>query len=333
MAEPAIGYARGMRMREEPDMQKTTRRGMAGGPSRRRVLGGALALIGATAIRSPALAIGRRALGDDELITINDGTLTLPIDFTFPDAPREELLALLAGSGSSTEVLEPDCNVTLLRRGNRLVIFDAGSGSNFVPTAGLLLEGLDEAGIDPADVTDVVFTHAHPDHLWGVADDFDELVFPNASYLIGQKEWDFWSSPDAISQVPEDRQNFVAGAQNRFAMIEDRIGFIAPGDEVLPGVEAVDTAGHTPGHLSFLVHGTEESVLVAGDALTNQPVTFAHPEWPSGSDQDPELAITTRLALLDRLAADRSGIIGYHMPHPGIGHVERDGTAYRFVPA
>lgn len=314
-------------------MQHLTRSGTAGGASRRQVLGGALALLGATAIGSPAFAIGRRALGDDELITINDGILALPIDFAFPDAPREALLALLAESGSSTEVLEADCNVTLLRRGDRLAIFDTGSGPNFVPTGGLLLEGLEEVGIDPADVTDVIFTHAHPDHLWGVVDDFDELVFPNASYLIGQKEWDFWSSPDAISQVPEDRQSFVVGAQNRFAMIEERIAFIAPGDEVLPGVEAVDTAGHTPGHLSFLVHGTGESVLVAGDALTNQPVTFAHPEWPSGSDHDPELAIKTRLVLLDRLATERSGLIGYHIPHPGIGLVERNGEAYRFVPA
>ncbi|MHB1110627.1 MAG: MBL fold metallo-hydrolase [Devosia sp.] len=284
------------------------------------------------ALASPARAIGRRTLGDAELITVSDGTLTFPMAFAFPDAPQEELLELLTDNGLPTDMLVPDCNVTLLRRGDRLAIFDVGSGPNFMPTAGILLEGLQEAGIDPAEVTDVVFTHAHPDHLWGVVDDFDELVFPNASYLIGRAEWDFWSSPDALSQVPEDRQSFVAGAQNRFALIEDRIGFIEPGDEVLPGVEAVDTAGHTPGHLSFMVHDKDESVLIVGDALTNFAVSFAHPEWRTGSDQDQELAIKARLALLDRLAADKASIIGYHLPHPGLGVVERAGAAYRFVP-
>ncbi len=302
-------------------------------PGRRLVLEGGLALLGAVVLGTPAFAIGRRTIGDGELVTVNDGTLSLPVSFAFPAAPQAELLGLLAEAGLPADVLAPDCNVTLLRRGDRLAIFDAGSGPNFVPTAGLLLEGLQEAGIDPTEVTDVIFTHAHPDHLWGIVDDFDELVFPNASYQIGQAEWDFWSSPEAFSQVPEDRQTFVVGAQNRFALIEDRISFINPGDEVLPGVEALDTAGHTPGHLSFLVHGDGESVLVAGDAVTNQPVTFAHPEWPSGSDQDRERAVKTRLALLDRLAAERSGIIGYHLPHPGMGAVERDGNAYRFVPA
>lgn len=316
-------------------MQVTAKWFPQGRRSRRLVLKAGLAFLGAGAaamLASPARAIGRRPIGDAELITVSDGTLTLPMAFAFPDAPHAELLELLADNGLPNDVLVPDCNVTLLRRGDRLAIFDVGSGPNFVPTAGVLLAGLQEAGIDPAEVTDVVFTHAHPDHLWGVVDDFDELVFPNATYLIGRSEWEFWSSPDAFSQVAEDRQSFVVGAQNRFALIEDRMGFIEPGDEMLSGVEAVDTAGHTPGHLSFLIHGASESVLVVGDALYSV-ISFAHPEWPSGSDQDQELAIKTRLALLDRLAADKAAIIGYHLPHPGLGAVEREGAAYRFVPA
>src|SRR5690606_3702710 len=102
---------------------------------------------------------------------------------------------------------------------------------NFTSSTGRLAEGLTEAGIDPAEVTDVVFTHAHPDHLWGLTDDFDELVFPEADYHIGQVEWDFWSSPDLVDRVAEDRQSFVVGAQARFAAMDGRVRFLKDGDE------------------------------------------------------------------------------------------------------
>jgi len=293
-------------------------------------------LFGAVALVLPnpgrlAHASGRLEIGDGEILTFTDGTLTLPVMPTFPDVAKQELEELLTANGMALDVLTPDCNVTVLRRGDRMAIFDVGSGSNFVPTAGKLLDNLTDAGIDPAEVTDVVFTHAHPDHIWGVTDDLDELVFPNASYHIGQAEWDFWSSPDALSAMPEDRQTFVVGAQNRFEAIGERVSFIKPGDEVLPGVETVDTAGHTPGHLSFLIHGGGESVLVAGDAISNAVISFARPEWPTASDQDPQLGGKTRKALLERLASEKTRLIGYHLPHPGTGMVERKDNAYRFV--
>lgn len=302
--------------------------------TRRDILRSAVGLAGAAALAVSVRPVWAQTLasGAGELTVLSDGTLTLPMSFAFPDAPADELEALLAANDMPLDALRPDCHVTILQTGDRLAVFDAGSGSNFMPTAGFLSDSLAEAGIDPADVTDVIFTHAHPDHIWGVTDDFDDPVFPNAAYHIGRAEWDFWSAPDAISRVPEDRQTFVVGAQNRFAAIEDRVAFLKPGDEVLPGVEAVDTAGHTPGHLSFMVHGGADPVLIGGDALTNSVISFVRPEWPTGSDQDPEMGTRTRLSLLDRLASDRVRLIGYHFPHAGAGIVERAAGAYRYIP-
>jgi glyoxylase-like metal-dependent hydrolase (beta-lactamase superfamily II) len=299
--------------------------------NRRDFLAGGLSLLALAVLVRPARAIGRIAMGESELVTVSDGTLTLPMGFLFPEIPKAELQAFLTGHGMPTDTLRPQCNVTILRQGDRTVIFDVGSGANLMPSAGALLENLSAADIDPATVTDVVFTHAHPDHLWGVTDDFDELVFANASYHIGQAEWDFWSSPDAMQSVSEDRQTFVVGAQNRFAVLEDRIAFLKPGQEVLPGLEVVDTAGHTPGHLSFLVHAGGEQILIGGDAISNTVISFAHPEWRTASDQDPERGVATRKALLDRLAGDRSRIIGYHFDGDGIGRVERRGDAFAFI--
>jgi glyoxylase-like metal-dependent hydrolase (beta-lactamase superfamily II) len=294
-----------------------------------KLMGGAVAA--AQLVPTRAMAVDRLTLGDAEVVTVTDGTLTLPMAYSFGDVPKEELVRLLEENGLPTDALRPDCNVTVLRRGGRLVVFDAGAGPAFMDTAGKLVAHLAEAGIDPADVTDVVFTHAHPDHIWGVTDDFDELVFANARYHIGQAEFDFWSSPDALKAVSEDRQSFVVGAQNRFEAIGDRLGFVKAGAEPVPGVEAVSTPGHTPGHMSYVVHGGTDQLVIIGDAVTQSVISFVHPEWPAGADQDQALAIKTRKILLDRLSGDRARVVGYHFPHPATGMVERNGSAFRFV--
>src|SRR5690606_25308299 len=112
----------------------------------------------------------------------------------------------------------------------------------------------------------------------------------------------------------------------------DRIELFAPGTEVFPGVEAVDTPGHTPGHMSFMVHGGSEPMLIGGDVLSNA-VSFAKPDWHWGTDQDPALGAQTRKKLLDRLAADEVCINGFIRQHPGDGMVKDEGDVYHFVAA
>lgn len=295
-------------------------------------------LLAAGAVASLAGARSQPALAQlaltaqGTLTTLSDGQLILPLNVSFPDVPRDELLALLEANGLPTDFIRTDCNVTLLRGEDRLVVFDVGAGPVFLDSTGRLMDRFDEEGIDPAVVTDVIITHAHPDHLWGVTDDFDELVFPNATFHIGQAEWDFWNAEDTLSRVPESQQSFVIGAQNRFAAIEDRVVFTRPGDEVLPGIEAVDTGGHTPGHLSFLIQG-ESPVMVLGDALANHIVSIQRPDWAAGLDYDGERAVATRRSLLEKLATEGTPVIGYHFPYPGFGRIERDGQSYRYVPA
>lgn len=299
-------------------------------PTRRAVLTG-VATAAAVALARPALAATPLAAGDSEIMVVSDGHMNLPLSSVFPDISVEERTALLAEGGMPTTDYKPDCNVTLLRAGDRLALFDAGAGPNFLPTTGELLAGLEEAGVDPAEVTDLIFTHAHPDHLWGVLDDFDDLAFPEATPRMARAEWDFWRADDTLATMPEDRKSFVVGARNRMAALEDRIALFEPGEEVFPGVEAIDTAGHTPGHVAFMIYGGDRPVLVAGDALTNA-VSFLRPALHSGSDQDREQAAQTRLRLLDRMAAERARLIAFHLPYPGMGTVERKGEAYRFAP-
>ena len=270
---------------------------------------------------------------DIRLDTLSDGHLVLPALMTIGDAPAAEAAEVLAAHGITGDRLTPDCNVTLLRSGTRTVLFDVGAGPDFMPTAGKLWDALAALDLDAGAVTDVVFTHAHPDHLWGLLDDFGDLSFPQAQYHMGQVEWDYWTDPDTVNTIDAGRQTFAVGAANRLPLLQDRITLFSDGAEVLPGVTARATPGHTPGHMAFQVGIGSGSVMIVGDSLVNHHLAFARPDWLSGSDQNPELAAETRLALLDQLTADAVPIIGYHLPGGGQGHAERRGDAYGFVSA
>lgn len=296
---------------------------------RRDFLCGAGALAATKA--APAFATAEVKLAEAVLTTVSDGTLVLPGEMIFDAMPQDELAPILSDFGLSRERLEPECNVTLLRDGPRTVVFDAGAGPDFMPSAGKLLDSLAAVDVAPGDVTHVVFTHAHPDHIWGVLDVFDEPLFPEAAYMMGRAEWDYWWSPETVDRIGAARAAFAVGARRRMEAIEKRVIRFGDGEEILPGIAALETPGHTPGHMAFEVRKGGDAAMIVGDAIGNHHVAFRQPGWHSGSDQDPELAAMTRQRLLDRLAYEQIAMIGFHLPEGGIGRVERNTDAYRFV--
>jgi len=308
-------------------------------PTRRRFIHESIALAGASLLSSRLLqatstdaAISPIRFGGGEIHSLSDGQIQFPLSLVVPDTiDEDERISFLEKHQLGPDTLSPDCNVTLWRTEQRLILFDVGAGPVFPAGGGRLIEALENTGIDPSEITDVVFTHAHPDHLWGIIDDFDELAFPEAQFHMPGKELDYWLKSDTLSKTPEARKSFVVGAQNRLPLIQERLSLFKWGDEVLPGIEAVDTHGHTPGHTSFMLHAGAEALLIVGDALTNAAISFERPRWPSGNDQDQDAGIQTRLGLLDRLAGDKSTILGYHLPSPGVGYVDRVGKDYRFI--
>jgi len=308
---------------------------------RRRFLAGAAALAAVPA----GAAIGAHAAsapyvfthGAFEITVLSDGHFVLPppgvaadVGFLYPATPRAELEAFLRGAGLSIERVELPNNVVLIRAASELVLVDTGAGSGWQPTAGRLVENLRVAGIDPAAITKVVFTHAHPDHLWGVADEGGALRFPNASYLVAEREWNFWMAEDTASKLPESFRRFALGARRDLSRIKDRLQTVKAGADIGGGMRVVDTAGHTPGHISLELAGGD-GLIVVGDVAANAVVSFAHPEWRFAIDTVPELAITTRRRLLDRAASEKTRLIGSHWPYPGLGLAERKDGAYRFV--
>ncbi|MEE4188699.1 MAG: MBL fold metallo-hydrolase [Roseobacter sp.] len=272
------------------------------------------------------------SVGESEVISVSDGNLVLPGSMFFDGLPQAELMPILEAAEVAPEQVTPPCNLTLLRQGDRLVLFDAGSGPAFMPSAGSILDSLDQLGIAAEDITDVIFTHAHPDHLWGVLDDFDEPVFYEARHLISEAEWAYWTDPATVNSIGEARASFAVGAARRLDTIAEQMAFFKDGEEVLPGVMSLATHGHTPGHTSFEIRDGSAAVMVGGDAIGNHHVALARPEWLSGSDQDPETGAATRLRLLDRIVTDDIALLGFHLPQGGLGRLERRGEGYHFTP-
>ena len=289
-------------------------------------------LAGAAALPLLPRRVTARALGSATITTVSDGSLTLPGSFIFEPMPQNELPALIEAFGLDREMLTPECNLALFQDGTNTVLFDVGSGPDFMPTAGSVMDSLDAAGIAPEDVTHVVFTHAHPDHIWGLIDEFDEPVFPEATYMMGRAEWDYWWNPETVNTIGEARAAFAVGAKRRMEFIEDAIEFFDDGQEILTGIQAIASHGHTPGHMSFEVRSGSESAFVVGDAIGNHHIAFARPNWRSGADQDLDMAIETRNRLFDRLTAEQMTLIGFHLPGGGIGRAERAEEGFRFVP-
>lgn len=314
-------------------MDTNPKRRSFGHMNRREIIKAAALL---TASNLPIVRTAQAGEGLSErlgLESLSDGALSFPTSFYLPDVPTVETESLLKQHGLAPDSVTPDCNVTLMRSTDRLVLFDTGAGSRFVDSVGLLADSLDAFGVDPGDVTDVVFTHAHPDHLWGVLDDFDDPVFADATHHISKVEWDFWIADATIDLLPEDQKSFAAGAKRHLEAIEDKVVRFDFESEILPGIFAVDTSGHTPGHTSFEIRRDGLQFMVIGDALAHPIISFQKPDWALGTDYDPQKAVATRNQLLGRLVDEKIGFLGYHLTAPGLGHADRYDGAYRFVPA
>ncbi len=303
--------------------------------TRRRLLTSSLAAgLAMPALTRRVWALTSLDLGGATLDTLSDGNLVLPGDFVLGGLPQDEAKAILADFGLAGDQFTPPCNVTLFRDGTNTVLFDVGAGPDFMASAGKLPEALDAVGLSPDDITHVIFTHAHPDHLWGTLDEFDEPLFPSAELMMGRAEFDYWTDPATVETIDPGRTTFAVGAARRLEVLADSLRLLDDGDEAVPGVTARLTPGHTPGHMGFEIAAGGASAMVVGDAIGNHHLAFVRPDWPSASDQDPEPAAATRSALLASLADTGMPFVGFHLPDGGIGRVERtDDGGYRYVSA
>jgi glyoxylase-like metal-dependent hydrolase (beta-lactamase superfamily II) len=311
--------------------------------SRRAVLvGSASAALAARATSAAAAAppagkaapgIYRYRIGSFEITALYDGIWYRPITDKFiRNAPFAEVESALAAAFMPTDKLSTPFTALIVNTGNRLVLIDTGTGGQIAPSAGVLHDNLAAAGIDPKAIDLIVISHFHPDHINGIKDKDNGLVFADAEIMVPAAEWDFWMDDANLNAAPADLKLTFRNQRRIFSDAAKNVTRFEPGAEVAPGVATLPAPGHTPGHTVFAIHSGNQSLLVLGDTAQHPAVFARHPDWQAAFDIDGDAAIATRKKLFDRAAADRMLVTGYHFPFPACGHLIKTATGYEHVP-
>ncbi|MYM86371.1 MBL fold metallo-hydrolase [Rugamonas sp. FT82W] len=272
----------------------------------------------------------RVMLGDFEVTAISDGTVDLPMNKFLHQAPAktdQELARSFLASPVETSVTG-----YLVNTGTKLVLIDTGAGNLFGPTLGKLLANLKASGYQPEQVDEVLITHMHPDHVGGLTAN-GKAVFPNATVRADRHDADFWLSQANMDKAPADSKSFFQGAMvsvGPYAASQHLQPFDGS-TEITPGIRAVASYGHTPGHISYMVESKGKKLLVVGDLIHAGAVQFDHPEVTIDFDSDPKTAAAARRQFFTAAAKDGTLIGAAHLPFPGLGHLRGNGKAYQWV--
>lgn len=274
-------------------------------------------------------------IGDIDVLVISDGVLPLPFT-TMSTNVEPAARAAWLGKLFLPEKFDWAVNVVILRSGGRTILVDSGLGNQFegFPRAGQLVQRLEAAGIALADLTDVVLTHLHMDHIGGLlVDGVKQRLRPDLRIHVEASEIAFWKAPDfSHTDMPSPIPDVLRATAQRFLKeYRDNLRPFEQEHEVAPGVKAQRTGGHTPGHAVVRLASGGERLTFAGDAIF--PVSFDHPEWHNGFEHDPEESVKVRIKLFRELAANGELLVATHLSFPSIGRVAIDGEAFRFVPA
>ena len=278
-------------------------------------------------------AIYRYRIGSYQLTALYDGIWYRPITDTFiRNAPFAEVEQALDRAFMPHDKLATPFTALIVNTGNKLVLIDTGTGGQVAPSAGELRQNLMAAGIDPAAVDQIVISHFHPDHINGIKDKDNALIFPNAEIMVPAPEWAFWMDDANLNAAPADLKATFLNQRRIFSDIANNVTRYRPGQEVAPGIVTLPAPGHTPGHTVFAVHSGDQSLLVLSDTAQHPAVFARHPDWQAAFDVDGAAAVATRKRIFDRAAADRMLVTGYHFPFPACGHLIKTATGYEHVP-
>ncbi|GGK48753.1 MBL fold metallo-hydrolase [Salinarimonas ramus] len=275
----------------------------------------------------------RYRLGEIEVFPIYDGMRGFPLQDGFvTNAPLEEVQAAFTQARRGTEQIENPFTATLFRIGGRLLLVDTGNGPQEGESpVGHLDVGLAAIGVSPEDIDTVVISHFHGDHISGLRRADGSPMFPNAETLVPEGEAAYWLDEGEMSRAPEGRRGGFERAQAIFAGEDLGMRTYTGGEELAPGMVAVDAHGHSPGHMAYRVQSGSDGLLLISDAAHLPFLFVANPDWSVRFDMDPEMARATRRRLLEEAAADRLMIAGYHWGFPNVGHVREAGTGFELV--
>ena len=275
----------------------------------------------------------RMMLGDFEITALSDGTLPLKVDTLLTDTSPAKVQKAL-DRWYLKEPVDTSVNAYLINTGSKLVLVDAGTGGLFGPTLGKLAGNLQAAGYRPEQVDEIYITHMHADHVGGLMAG-DKRAFPNATVRADKHDADYWLSQANMDAAPKDAKDFFKGAMASINPYVAAGKFKAfDGDaELVPGVKAVASRGHTPGHTTYVVESKGATLALWGDLMHVAAVQFAEPSVTIKFDTDPKAAAAQRKRAYVDAASKGYWVAAAHLSFPGIGHLRPEGKGYAWVPA
>jgi glyoxylase-like metal-dependent hydrolase (beta-lactamase superfamily II) len=289
------------------------------------------AMAAAPMAKTPAPGYFRMMVGQFEVTPVNDGTVDLPMNKLLNDKPAR-IDALLAKHHLKSP-LETSDNVFVINTGSKLVMVDTGAGVLFGPTLGKLMANLKAAGYQPEQVDEIYLTHMHGDHVGGLVSD-GKIAFPNATVHAAKADADFWLSQSNMDKAPEGNKDTFKGAMaslNPYIQAGKFKTFTGNTD-LVPGVSAVATPGHTPGHTSYMVESAGQKIMLVGDLVHVAAVQMENPSVTINFDSDKKAAVASRKKVFDAAAKGGYLIGGAHLQFPGVGYLATSGKGYRWIP-
>jgi len=297
-------------------------------------------------LRTQAPGYFRLMIGDFEVTALYDGYLDIPTT-VLKGIDEKSIHSLLARRFTDTKAgIQTPVNAYLVNTGDNLVLVDVGASDCMTPELGTLSDNLRASGYRPEQVDTILLTHLHPDHVCGLSRD-GKALYPNAAVYASHNEEDYWlKAPDVATgnsrAEREKGRNDVKPVDPALAkkardalapyLSSGRFNSYGIDETLVPGVQAIASSGHTPGHTGYLFTSNTERLLIWGDIVHNHAVQFTYPDVSVEYDVDPKQAIVSRRRVLTSVAKDSPWIAGAHLPFPGLGHVTYDGERYRWVP-
>lgn len=320
-------------------MTSLSRRGLLTGVTATAIAGGAGHSGVSLAQLGPASVDGthRFKVGGIEVTSILDGVRRVKLAASpTRSASLEQFQDALAADGLARDETASVFHPLLVRTGGRLVLIDTGNGPRSLSAGtGLTARRLAALGIDPKQVDTVIISHFHGDHIGGLVTADGAQAFPNAEIKVPLDEWNYWLDDVNMNKAAEgsNLRNAHNNVRRVFGAIPGKnLAKFTDGKEVAPGITAMATPGHTPGHTSFVIASGADKLLVQADVTSGIASVFVrHPDWFGGGDMDGPMAVQTRRKLYDMLAVETMPMSGYHLPFPAIGRIERSGSGYRFA--
>jgi glyoxylase-like metal-dependent hydrolase (beta-lactamase superfamily II) len=290
------------------------------------------AFAAAPMVKTSAPGFYRVMLGDFEVTALSDGTVALPMDKLMTNTTTEKTLKALERAHLKTPV-ETSVNAYLINTGSKLVLIDSGAGALFGPTLGKLAANIKAAGYQPEQIDEIYITHMHGDHVGGLAA-AGVPQFINATVRADQHDADFWLSQANLDKAADDAKGSFKGAMASLNGYVQAGKFKAfDGDtELVPGIKAIASHGHTAGHSIYLVESKGKKLMLWGDLMHLAAVQFENPSVTIKFDSDSAAAAVQRKKAYAEAAKEGYLVGSTHLSFPGLGHVRTEGKAYAWIP-